>query len=109
MITKAVGRSEYISVERLRYRRPRVSTLVVATALCCCVVLAVLFSFLANSCEEARCQYMDRLKKKKEIVETNEALKMELAAVTQKGYVELVVQERLGLKRPDDREVVVLK
>ena len=30
-------------------------------------------------------------------------LKTELAAVTQKGYVEFAAQERLGLKRPDGK------
>ncbi|MGD0488348.1 MAG: hypothetical protein ABSB94_14255 [Syntrophorhabdales bacterium] len=109
MITKAAGRSMCIRVERGRYRHSRVSPPVVIAAVVSCIVLALLFSFLASACEEARGQFMERLKKEKEIVEMNKALKMELAAVTQKGYVEFAAQERLGLKRPDDKEVVVLR
>jgi len=109
MITKAAGRSMCIRVERGRYRHSRVSPPVVIAAVVSCIVLALLFSFLASACEEARGQFMERHKKEKEIVEMNKALKMELAAVTQKGYVEFAAQERLGLKRPDDKEVVVLR
>jgi cell division protein FtsL len=109
MITKAAGRSTYIRVERRRYRHSRASRPVVFATAVSCIVLALLFFFLANACEEARGQFMERLKKEKEIVEMNNALKMELAAVTQKGYVEFAAQERLGLKRPNDKEVVVLR
>jgi cell division protein FtsL len=109
MITKAAGRSTYIKVEHGRYRHSRVSPPVLIATVVSCIVLALLFSFLARICEEARGQFMERLKEEKEIVEMNRALKMELAAVTQKGYVEFAAQERLGLKRPNDKEVVVLR
>ena len=109
MITKVAGRSSYIRVERRRYRQSRMSPPVVTAAVVSCIILAMLFSFLARTCEEARGQFMETLKKEKEIVEINKALKMELAAVTQKGYVEFAAQERLGLKRPNDKEVVVLR
>ena len=52
---------------------------------------------------------MEKLARQNELVEKNQALKMEMAAVTQKGYVEFAARERLGLKRPDDKEVVVLR
>ncbi|MGD0229427.1 MAG: hypothetical protein ABSC19_03585 [Syntrophorhabdales bacterium] len=109
MITKAMSRSAYIRVERIRYRRSRVSPLVVVATAISCIVVALAFFLLTSAYEEARGQFMERLRKEKEIVEINEALKMELAAVTQKGYVEFAAQERLGLKRPNDGEVVVLK
>jgi uncharacterized Fe-S cluster-containing radical SAM superfamily protein len=109
MITKVAGRSTYIRVERRRYRHSRVSPPVVTAAVVSCIILAMLFSFMARTSEEARGQFMETLKKEKEIVEINKALKMELAAVTQKGYVEFAAQERLGLKRPNDKEVVVLR
>ena len=109
MITKAAGRCTHIRVERRRHRHARVSPPVVTAAVVSCILLALLFSFLARTCDDARVQFMDRLKKEKEIVEMNKALKMELAAVTQKGYVEFAAQERLGLKRPNDKEVVVLR
>lgn len=109
MITRVTGRSAYIRVDRRRYGHARVSTPVVVAATLSCIVLAMVFFFLASACEDARGQFMEGLRKQKEIVETNNALKMELAAVTQKGYVEFAAQERLGLKRPDDKEVVVLR
>jgi cell division protein FtsL len=109
MITKAAGRSAYIRVDHRRYRDSRISPPVVIAAVVSCIVLALLFSFLAGTCEEARGQFMEELKKEKEIIETNKALKMELAAVTQKGYVEFAAQERLGLKRPNEKEVVFLR
>jgi cell division protein FtsL len=67
------------------------------------------FSFVFSVHEDARSQYIERLKREKAIAETNKALKMELAAVTQKSYVEFAAQERLGLKRPDEKEVVVVR
>ena len=110
MITRAAGGTSYIRVERTRMRyRPRVSPLVIIVAVISCAVLVLALSFLASAYEEARGQFMERLKKEKEIVEINEALKMELAAVTQKSYLEFAAQERLGLKRPNDGEVVVLR
>jgi len=108
MITKA-RRVTYIKVDHRRYGQSRVSLPAVIAATVSCIVLALLFFFLASACEEARGQFIEGLKKEKEIVEMNKALKMELAAVTQKGYVEFAAQERLGLKQPDDKEVVVLR
>jgi DNA-binding XRE family transcriptional regulator len=113
MITKTAGigahRSTYIRIEHRRYDRSRVSPSIVIAAAACCVVLALLFFFLASACEEARGQFMEGLKKEKEIVEMNKALKVELAAVTQKGYIKFAAQERLGLKEPNDKEVMVLR
>ena len=59
--------------------------------------------------EEARGRFIESLKKENELVEINKALRMELEAVTQKGYMEFASRERLGLKQPDDKEVVVLR
>ncbi len=109
MITKTSGRSAYIRVDHRQYGHSRVPAPVVVAAVVSCIVLVLLFSFLASTCEEARGQFMEKLRKEKEIVEMNKALKMELAAVTQKGYVEFAAHERLGLKRPDEKEVVFLR
>ncbi len=75
----------------------------------CGLAFILVFFFLSTSYEEAREEFMERLKKEKQIVEMNKALKMELLAITQKGYLEFAAQERLGLKRPKDEEVVVLR
>jgi hypothetical protein len=49
------------------------------------------------------------LTQEKSVTETNKNLKMELLAITQKGYVEFAAGERLGLKRPKEEEVLVLR
>ncbi len=103
-------RSKCIRIDRRGARRsPSISISILVAAAACCLVMALFFFFLAGACEEARGRFMEGLKKEKEIVEMNKALKMELAAVTQKGYVEFAAQERLGLKQPNDGEVVVLR
>ena len=108
MITRTMGRSAAIRVTYVR--EPKYfSPLAVISILAACLALIVAFSFLTGGYEEARGQYMERLGKEKQVVEINKALKMELAAITQKGYLEFAAQERLGLKRPKDEEVVVLR
>ncbi|MGA3173743.1 MAG: cell division protein FtsL [Syntrophorhabdales bacterium] len=110
MITRAVsGRHAYIRVEHTRYMQSRLSPLCVVGAVLACAALVLAFFFLTGAYEETRGRFMERLKMEKELVEVNKALKMELAAVTQKGYVEFAARERLGLKRPNDKEVVVLR
>jgi hypothetical protein len=85
---------------------PRLS---VAVSICACIALVLAFFLLSSVHEEAREAYMAKLKAEKQVVETNKSLKMELAAITQKGYLEFAARERLGLKRPTDEEVVVLR
>ncbi len=80
-----------------------------AIIIMCGLALVIVFFFFTGSYEEAREEFMERLKREKQIVEMNKALKMELFAITQKGYLEFAAQERLGLKRPKDEEVVVLR
>lgn len=110
MMTRTLmDRTPYIHVTRVSARRPlsRVTVSVMLVALAAFALIAFSFVFAAH--EDARSQYIESLKKEKQIAEKNKALKMELAAVTQKGYVEFAAQERLGLKRPDDKEVVVVR
>ena len=99
----------YIKVEHSRESASRVSPLLVITVVLSCLLLVMVFFFLTSAYEDARGQYMEKLKKEKEIVEINKALKRELEAVTQKGYVEFAARERLGLKPPKEEEVVVLR
>jgi cell division protein FtsL len=85
------------------------SRLSIALSVCACMALVFTFFFLGNAHEEAREEYIAKLKAEKQVVETNRSLKMELAAITQKGYLEFAARERLGLKRPTEEEVVVLR
>jgi cell division protein FtsL len=109
MIARTIDKAAYIHVTRVSAKRP-LSRFTVSVMLVALAALALItFSFVFSAHEDARSQYIERLKREKQIVETNKALKTELAAVTQKGYVEFAAQERLGLKRPDDKEVVVVR
>ncbi len=81
---------------------------IIAAALCCLAMMLVFF-FLTASYRDAREQFVERLEREKQAMETNKALKTELVAITQKGYMEFAAKERLGLKRADDQEVVVLR
>lgn len=49
------------------------------------------------------------LKKEKEVTETNNKLKTELAGITQTRLLELKAKERLGLEKPKEEEVLVLR
>lgn len=109
MITRTMDRTAYIHVTRVSARRP-LSRFAVATIMTVLAAMALIASSLVFSVhEDARGQYMERLKRERQAIERNKALKMELAAVTQKGYVEFAARERLGLKKPDDKEVLVVR
>lgn len=104
-----MDRAAYIHVTRVTAARP-ISRFTLSVVLIALVALALIsFSFVFSAHEDARSQYIEELKKEKQAIELNKALKMELAAVTQKGYVEFAAQERLGLKPPEDKEVVVVR
>lgn len=103
------GKTAYITVKRGQTARlglPGRGILLICLAI---VALFVVSSVLKNACEQTRDEFIEKLKNGKRIVETNKALKMELLAITQKGYVEFAAEERLGLKKPTEEEVVILK
>jgi hypothetical protein len=52
---------------------------------------------------------IEMLKKEREVMETNNKLKSELAGITQARLLELKAKERLGLKKPTEEEVLVLR
>lgn len=109
MITRILDRAAYIHVTRVS-SKPPMSRFAISMVLVALAALALIsFSLVFSAHEDARDRYIERLRREKQIVETNKALKMELAAVMQKGYVEFAAQERLGLKRPDEKEVVVVR
>jgi hypothetical protein len=109
MITRAVGRNAYIRVERSHYTYPGLRPLYIFAIVVACIVLVATLFFVTGVYEETRGRFIDSLKKERELAETNKALNMELTALKQKGYMEYVTHKRLGLKRPDDKEVVVLR
>jgi hypothetical protein len=106
--TRTIGRTSAIRITYVRQTR-RVSHFAIVATVVACLAVVLLFSFLGAAHQEVREQFMEKLKVEKQIVELNKGLKMELAAITQKGYLEFATRERLGLKRPTDEEVVVLR
>ena len=78
MITRTMDRPAYIHVTRASARKP-VSPFVVSVLLVLCAALAlVVFSFAITANEDVKARYIERLKKERQIVETNKKLKTEL-------------------------------
>ena len=65
--------------------------------------------FIKEAYDETKGKFLERLSEEKRVTETNKTLKTELLAITQKGYVEFAAGERLGLKKPKEEEVLVLR
>jgi hypothetical protein len=67
-------------------------------------------SYVLNQAYDgAKGTFLQGLSEEKKAADLNRYLKMELAAVTRKSYVEFVAEERLGLKKPKEEEVLVLR
>jgi predicted aspartyl protease len=103
------GRQAYITVKREKAEKLRLPSKGIVLVCLAGIFLFAVCSVLRNACEQTRDEFVEKLKNGKKIVETNKALKMELLAITQKGYVEFAAEERLGLKKPTEEEVVILK
>lgn len=75
------------------------------------VVVAVLFvSFLLVSAHSrAREDLIETLRLERELTETHNKLKSDMAGITQTRLLALKAKERLGLTKPKDEEVLVLK
>ncbi len=98
----------YIQVSRRGYGH-RPSALVVFAA-CLGMILFLVAGFIMRSAyDDAKTEFIDTLSRQKKVADTNKTLRTEFNAITQKGYMELVARERLGLKKPKDEEVVVLR
>ena len=69
-----------------------------------------LLSFVVKEAyDDTRDKFMEKLSEEKRVAGINTNLKIELLAITQRGYVEFAAGERLGLKKPKEEEVVVLR
>ncbi len=54
-------------------------------------------------------ELIESLKKERGITDVNNKLKMELSVITRARYIELKANERLGLKKAKEEEVLVLR
>jgi hypothetical protein len=70
-------------------------------------IVAVLYT--QGEYNNLREELIDSLKKEREIADVNNKLKMELSVITRARYIELKANERLGLKKAKEEEVLVLR
>ncbi|HOP84958.1 MAG TPA: hypothetical protein PLM71_07685 [Syntrophorhabdaceae bacterium] len=74
----------------------------------CIFILAISYFILRMLTAELREDLIFQLSKEREIIKTNQSLKIELSGITKKRYLELKAME-IGLKKPKEEEVVVLR
>ncbi|MEN6615220.1 MAG: hypothetical protein ABFD12_01555 [Syntrophorhabdus sp.] len=72
-----------------------------------CVVL--LSCLLANAHNRARQDLIETLTIERQLKDSHQKLASEMAGVTQSRFLALKAKERLGLTKPKDEEVLVLK
>jgi hypothetical protein len=77
--------------------------------ICILIFFAFMSFFMMGLHGRARDTLIETLKKEREVMETNNKLKAELAGITQARLLELKAKERLGLKKPTEEEVLVLR
>lgn len=96
----------YVSVKRDTQHRSikPLAVFIFATALF--VIIAL---FMRGEYNGLREELIESLKKEREVAEANNRLKMELSVITRARLIELKANERLGLKKPKEEEVLVLR
>ena len=96
----------YASARReMVYGRSR-STLFI---ICVLAAFALISFFMMSAHNRLREELIETLGKEREAMEANSKLKAELAGITQVRALELKAKERLGLKKPKEEEVLVLR
>jgi hypothetical protein len=65
--------------------------------------------FMRGEYNGLRDEYINQLRREREMTDANNRLKMELTVITRGRYIELKANERLGLKKPREEEVLVLR
>jgi Cell division protein FtsL len=99
-----------ISINGFRKQRSRGFSPLLAFVVMVAFAGFALFSFFVKEAyDETRENFLEKLNEEKRVTAINTNLKIELLAITQKGYVEFAAGERLGLKKPKEEEVVVLR
>ena len=96
----------YVSVKREVQQRSIKPLLLVVVA----SVLFIIFAlFMRGEYDNLREELIESLKGERVVAEVNNKLKMELSVITRARYIELKANERLGLKKPKEEEVLVLR
>ena len=103
-------RKRHIAVKNFKKQQRKGSLLLLGVVVAISFVSSAFVSFfLKEAYVETKGAFLERLSEEKKVADINRSLKMELLAITQKGYVEFAAEERLGLKRPKEEEVLVLR
>ena len=96
----------YVSVRKEAYRR---SLQPVALFVVLFAVFIVISLFMRGSYNGVRETWIERLRQEREVADTNSTRKTELSVIMRGRYIALKANERLGLKKPNEEEVLVLK
>jgi hypothetical protein len=96
----------YISVKK----EPTCRSLRTTFLIVCFFIGCIFVLFLVKGADnQLRDELVDRLMRGRETIEANNNLKMELSVITRARYLEFKAKERLGLKKPKEEEVLVLR
>jgi flagellar biosynthesis/type III secretory pathway M-ring protein FliF/YscJ len=97
----------YVSIKKESgYPKTFHSALVVILSFVIFTIVAFLMRGAFNGQRE---ELIEKLKKEREVAQLNENLKIDLAGIMRRRYIELKAKERLGLKMPKEGEVIILR
>jgi predicted PurR-regulated permease PerM len=99
----------YVSAKRDMAYRNSQSTLSTLLIVVCFIVFALISFFMMSAHGQLREELIEMLRREREVTDMNNKLKTELAGIMQARMLELKAKERLGLKKPKDEEVLVLR
>ncbi|MDD5009127.1 MAG: hypothetical protein PHU49_07365 [Syntrophorhabdaceae bacterium] len=96
----------YVSAKKdMAYRNSQSTLLIVV----CFIVFALISFFMISAHGQLKEELIEMLRREREVTDMNNKLKTELAGIMQARMLELKAKERLGLKKPKDEEVLVLR
>jgi len=96
----------YVSVKKNTQQRSGKDILLVVLLSAFFIAMSLFVRAEYNGLRE---ELIESLEKEREITDVNNKLKMELSVITRARYIELKANERLGLKKPKEEEVLVLR
>jgi hypothetical protein len=96
----------YVAVRRLDRERGFSPVVLFAAGI---VLLVLISCLIRGSYGGLREEYVQKLDQQREALEINNRLKTTIAAMTQTRYIELRAKERLGLQKPREAEVLVVR
>lgn len=94
----------YATRQETRYRGVRSTLTFVLFFLC----IALFYLIIRGACSNLREDLIIQLCRERHALEVNNRLKTELSGITKKRYLEFKAKE-LGLKKPKEEEVLVLR